>query len=239
MLQGDDQASASQAQNDQVNDSTQGTPVDQQTPEEVAFNSLSGNAQERFRRIIREKNEYAQRLANLEKMGGQSVPPAPNSSFTSPDERQALETLASKGIATDEKVDRKLDERLNLLRWEMEQTRLEGKYPGKKDGEPAYVREEVEEFIRAHPKYAGYSPEDVFRDYMFRDEFLNLELQRRGSRTGQTQTLRPTSRMVTQEQGLTPEYIAKRTDIKEYPDAVQWQEEHREEIDKVLSQMQA
>lgn len=240
MLQGSDQAPASPAQNDgQPIDDGTGQPASQQTAEEVDFNKLSGSARDRFRTMAKAKRDLEERLTNLERMGGQQyVPPAPGSQFQNPDVQDAVRKLSDVGMATKDDVQRTMDERLNVLRWEQEQMRLESKYGGV-NGEPQYVREEVEDFIKSHPQYGGYAPEDVFKMKMFPDEFMNLELSKRGTKTGKSQTLKPTSRMVSQDQGLTPEYIADRTDIKKYPDALEWQEEHRQEIDKVLSQMQA
>lgn len=241
MLQGDDQSQGNPAQNGQVDDPNQVQPIGQQTPEEIEFNSLTGSTQDRVRKLARDKRELSQRLENLERMAAtQYVPPAPNSNFTTPDEEAAIRQLSAKGLATKQEVEKSLDDRLNILRWETRQQNLESRYTGA-NGEPQYVREEVEDFIRSHPQYSGYDPEDVFKDKMFRGEFLNLELQKRssGPKTGRSQTLRPTSRQATAEQGLTPEFIAERTDLKKYPDALEWQEEHRQQIDAVLSQMQS
>ncbi len=52
MLQGDDTAPASPAQ-------TEGQPIEQQSDEEVEFNSLSGSAQERVRELVRRAREAA------------------------------------------------------------------------------------------------------------------------------------------------------------------------------------
>lgn len=237
MLQGSDQAPASLAQNggQPIDDGT-GQPASQQTAEEVEFNKLSGSTRDRFKQAYTKLKEKDRELELLRQQQQAYVPPAPGSGFQTPEQQNAIRILADQGIATDEKVDRKLDERLNMLRWEQRQNSLESKYTGVND-EPQYVREEVEDFIRSHPQYGGYDPEDVFKTKMFPDEFMNLEIARRGTKTGRSQTLKPTSRMVDQQQGLTPEYIAERTDINKYPDAPQWQEEHRQEIDKVLSHM--
>lgn len=235
MLQGQDQAQASQAQKEgQGDDSTQGQPIEQQTPEEIEFNNLSGSAQERIKKLVQDKRDLSQRLTNLERQGG-FVPPAPGSTYRTPEVEDAVRKLSDVGLATKDEVTKTVDERLNVLRWEQEQARLEGKYDGSNG--PQYVREEVEDFIQSHPQYRGYAAEDVFRDKMFRDDFIDLELSKRGSKTGRSSTLKPTSRAASTEPSLTPEYIADRTDLKKYPDALEWQEEHRHEIDKVLSQM--
>lgn len=229
MLQGDDQAPASQADNDdQGADDNQS----QATPEEVEFNSLSGSTRDRIAKLARDKRELSERLQALQQNPFSNVPPAPGSPFKDPQEEAAIRTLADKGIATDEKVNKVVDGKFNEIRWELEQNRLESKYSGKA-GEPQYVREEVEAFIQTHPQYRTYAPEDVYKFKMFPDEFMNVELQKRGTKTGKTGTLRPTKAAVAQE-GLTPEYIEQRL---QQPDGRQWYDEHLTEINAALSKM--
>lgn len=229
MLQGDDQASDSQAgTDDQGSDDNQ----NQTDPEAVEFNSLNGSTQDRIRKLARDKKELAEKLQSFQQNPFAAVPPAPNSGFRDPQEEAAIQTLADKGIATDEKVNKIVDSKYNEIRWELEQNKLESKYTGAQ-GEPQYVREEVEAFIQTHPQYRGYAAEDVFRHKMFSDEFLNVELQKRGTKTGRTQTLRPTKAAVAQE-GMTPEYIEQRL---QQPDGRQWYDEHLTEINAALSKM--
>lgn len=229
MLQGDDQTPASQAQtNDQGDDGSQ----NQTTPEEEEFNSLSGSTQDRIRKLARDKRELAEKLQSFQQNNTGLIPPAPGSSFRDPQEMAAIQTLADKGIATDEKVNKVVDAKYNEIRWELEQNRLESKYTGAQD-EPQYVREEVEAFIQTHPQYRAYAPEDVFKYKMFSDEFMNVEVQKRGTKTGRTQTLRPTKAAVAQE-GMTPEYIENRL---QQPDGRQWYDEHLTEINATLSKM--
>lgn len=227
MLQGDDQNPASPAQNQDQGDDLQ--QQDQQSPEEVEFNSLTGSTQERIRKLAKDKREL---LTQLEQQKNAYIPPAPSSNFQDPQEQAAIQTLAAKGIATDAKVDAKLDDRFNAIRWELEQNRLESRYVGKGD-EPQYVREEVESFIQQHPQYRSYAPEDVFRYKMFPDEFMNVELTKRGVKSKQTSTMRPTKQAVAQE-GMTPEYIESRL---QQPDGRQWYDDHLDEINAVLSKM--
>jgi hypothetical protein len=172
------------------------------------------------------------RLENLERQS--YVPPAPGSDFVDPQEQAALQALSAKGVATDAKVQKVVDDKFNLLRWEMRQQALSSRYTGQ-NGEPKYDREEVEDYIRAHPKYQGYDAEDVFRDHMFRDEFLGLELAKKGQtvNTGRSQTLRPT-RTQQREEAMTPESIEARL---QQPDGRQWYDEHLDEINAVLAKM--
>lgn len=228
MLQGTDQPVDSPAQTDgQEGDTTQ--PVEQQSPEEVEFNSLTGSTKDRIRQLAREKRELQQRLEQQQQT---YVPPAPNSNFRDPQEEAAIRTLADKGIALKDDVRRTVDESVNAMRWEFENGRLESKWHGQ-EGTPSYVREEVESFIQSHPQYRAVPPEVVFKSFMFPDEFLDYEIKRRGTKTTQSTTYRPTKQAVAQE-GMTPEYIEQRL---QQPDGRQWYDEHLDEINAVLSKM--
>lgn len=226
MLQGDDQPVDSPAQTDGQEDTTK---VEQQSSEEVEFNSLTGSTKERIRQLAREKRELQQRL---EQQQNTYVPPAPGSNFKDPQEEAAIRTLADKGIALTSDVRKTVDESVNAMRWEFENGRLEGKWHGQ-EGTPSYVREEVESFIQSHPQYRTVPPEVVFKQFMFQDEFLDYEIKKRGNKTGQSTTFRPTKQAVAQE-GMTPEYIENRL---QQPDGRQWYDEHLDEINAVLKNM--
>lgn len=172
-----------------------------QSEEEVEFSKLSGSSQERFREMFRRARSAEERASILEQ-GRTYVPPAPNT--LQPDQKQALETLSQFGVATDEKVDQKLAENFNVLRWELENQRLESKYSGQ-NGEPKYERDVVEDYIRSHPQFGRYAPEDVFLYKMYPDEFRSIE-QNQGSKVGKTSTLRPT-KMVETTSAITPENV--------------------------------
>ena len=224
-LQGaDDQTPAPQA-NPGGQDDNQVLPLENQTPEEVEFNNLSGNAQERVRELVRRAKEAEERATATNSY----VPPAPIAP-QNVDVQDAVRKLSEVGIATKDDVDRTVETKLNQVRWEQEMSRLSENYSGK-DGEPQFVRDEVEDYIRTHPQFMGYAPEDVFKFKMFPDDFVSGT-----QKIKRTPSLRPT-RQATQENAMTVEYIAERTDVKKYPDAREWQEEHKAEIDKVLSNM--
>lgn len=224
MLQ-DDNPGASSAQDGQQNAPAQVQPTGQQSEEEVEFNRLSGSAQDRFKDVWARAREAEEALAAERAARQTYVPPAPGNNML-PDQKTAIETLSNFGIATDDKVDRKVSQATNQILWNMEQQRLEGKYTGEK-GEPQYVREEVEDYIRKHPQYAGYAAEDVFKYKMFPSEFENM------GTTGtprKSSTLRPTKAQVMDET-LTPEYIEER--LKQ-PDGQQWYQDHLDEINNVV-----
>lgn len=226
MLQGTDQDLDSPAQTDDQGDTTK---VEQQSPEEIEFNNLTGSTKERIRQLARDKRELTQRL---EQQTNTVVPPAPNSNFRDPQEEAAIRTLADKGIALTTDVRKTVDESVNAMRWEFENGRLESKWNGQ-EGTPSYVREEVESFIQSHPQYRTVPPEVVFKSFMFPDEFLDYEIKKRGNKTPSSTTFRPTKQAVAQE-GMTPEYIEQRL---QQPDGRQWYDEHLDEINAVLQKM--
>ncbi len=223
MLQGaEDQSQVSPAEGGQ--DATV-QPLNQ-TPEEVEFNSLSGNTQERIRELIRQKNEA------LQNQQVAYVPPAPTTP-DNPDVQEAVRKLNQVGIATKDDVNKTVEEKLNQIRWDQEMSRLEGSFNGQ-DGTPQFNRVEVEDYIRTHPQFMGYTPEDVFKFKMFPDDFMGA----RQPQTKRSSTLRP-SKPAAPSAGLTVEEIADKTNFAKYgPAALEWQEEHKTEIDKVLGRME-
>jgi hypothetical protein len=246
MLKGaEDQTPATQAQTQGQGTGPEGTKTEgQQSPEEVEFSKLSGNAQERFKKVLGRAATAEQKLREFEtqrQQGTQMVPPAAPTDYQSPEAQAALQQLEKAGVATDRKVDAKLNEKLNAVLWNFEQARLESKYTGV-DGEPKYDRAEVEDYIRNNPQLAGYSAEDIFRYKMFPDEFLELEVTKKtsgGSTTaGGTKTLRPTKAAV-HEETLTPEYINDRLDVKKYgrESVEKFYDDNHEQIEQVLKGM--
>lgn len=224
-VQGADDQSPATPADQGGQDDNQVLRLDNQTPEEVEFNGLSGSAQERVRELVKRAKDAEDKAYNQT-----YVPPAPVVP-ESPDVRDAVRKLSEVGIATNESVNKTVDEKLNLIRWENEMNRLNQTYSGE-EGKPQFVREEVEDYIRTHPQFAYYAPEDVFKFKMFPDEFAGAQAP--ASKGGQT--LKPT-RQPNPQPAMTVEYIAERTDSAKYPDAREWQDEHKKEIDKVLSQM--
>ncbi len=222
MLQGDDTTQGVTSQTDgQQTDSTQATrPVEQQTDEEVEFNKLTGHTQDRFRELLRRAKEAEAKLGTQQTY----VPTAPN--MVTPDQEQAVETLSKFGIATDKKVDEKVSAGLNQIKWELRQANLEQKYVGQ-DGEPKFDREEVEDYMRSHPQYQYYDPEDVFKYKMFPDEFSGQSQQTTKTRTS---SLRPTKAQ-TRQDALTPDFIEER--LKQ-ADGAEWYDAHLDEINAVV-----
>ena len=143
MLQGNDNPSASSAQGSQQGDSTQVNPIEQPTEEEVEFNKLDGKSQDRFKAIWARAREAEAKLEAERQTRVAQQPAAPG---LQPDQKTAIETLHKLGLETADSVDAKLAAVQNQLRWDNEQQKLESKYTGR-NGEPQYVREEVEDYI--------------------------------------------------------------------------------------------
>jgi hypothetical protein len=232
MLKGEDEKtpSVSPAGN-KTHGNEPGEPIEgagQQTPEEVEFNSLKGSAKERFREMFRRAREAEEKAANAPAYQPNYNPaPQPNVQV-----KDAVDKLSAVGIATDEKVDKKISESIGGLRYQFELERLATRYNGE-DGTPKFEKDEYEDYVSRHPEYRGYLPEDVFHDKMYREEFRDFESQRVQRSNQGTKTLRPTKNMAPSE-ALTPESIEAR--LKE-PDGREWYEKHLSEINRVVGKM--
>src|SRR5258708_22475272 len=143
MLQGDDQPSAPAG-----NEGQKAEQQAQQTEEEVEFNKLSGSAQERVKELVKRAREAENKLGDVPAY----VPPVPS---LQPDQEQAIQTLEKFGVATDRKVDQRVAEGINQVRWELRNQNLQSKYSGS-NGEPQYNPDEVLDYIKSHPQYQYY-----------------------------------------------------------------------------------
>lgn len=200
---------------------------DQQTQEEVEFNSLKGSTQDRIKRIIREKNE-ALRIAEEARSSRTSFTPPPPPAYTPPDVETAVSKLDQVGIATKKHVEDVVSQSLGNLRFQMELDRLEGRFDGS-DGKPKFVRDEYFDFTNRHPEYKNYLPEDVY-EKMYKEELSDLGVPQAKK---VSPTLKPT-KVGVGEEPLSPELIEER--LKE-PDGRQWYERNLEKINKVLGKM--
>lgn len=156
-----------------VTENSQTQPV-VTTPEEEAFNSLSGSAQDRFRTIIQERNEARNQLTRQAQQDDQKLqPPAGNQGYAptgEDDVQRAVDTLKQRGMVTRDELDN--------LYWTIQGTRehekLESEYDGS-EGKPKYVREEVEDY--ASRKGMGNNYRAAFRDMYF-DELADARRTR-------------------------------------------------------------
>lgn len=194
------------------------------SPEEESWKNLSGPAQERFRQVTRENNLLRQRL----NLSAQNNPPVPayKPDTTDPGVSDAVRRLSEVGIATDEKVEQVVNQRLGSLVYQMDLDRLASKYDGT-NGLPQFDKDEYEDYIARHPQYRNYAPEDVYAK-IYEPEILDYKLKHleQPTTTTTTPSLRPTKTQV-REEPLSPELIEQR--LKE-PDGPQW---YARNIDKV------
>lgn len=224
MLEGNDNPAGSQQQTSQQPDSR---TIEQQTEEEVAFNNLTGSSRDRFKEMFNRARAAEEKAAQLEQIRPQTQQPQ---NTMLPDQQQALNTLSQFGIATDEKVKKEVASVRDDVLKELRIQNLSAKYSGA-SGEPKFDREEVEDFIRTHPKYTAYDYEDVFKYHMFPDEFTNLAIQRQTSRPKNTAGQRPMrTGVMTQSNVITPDNVEEM--VASHDDA--WFDEHRSEINEAV-----
>lgn len=186
---------------------SQTQPERKPTETEIAFNSLSGAAQERFQALIREKKDLEEKLArraqdDANRFGGTQTP---QNDGTADEVLIAARKLREQGgMATQEDI--------NNLYWTMRNeqvhSRLEDEYDGA-DGKPRYVREEVEDYARRHGM--GNNFKAAYRDMYF-DELVDA--QRQATRKRTTTTEKPTA-TAGREQPLTLESFRKK--LREEP----------------------
>lgn len=203
--------------------------------EEAIWNSLSGPAQDRFKRMARDAKQAREENEMLKARSAYQVPmpPVNTNQMTDPEVASVLDKLAGFGIATDAKVERLVNERINqsvgALAYQYELDKLESKYNGS-DGKPAFSRDEYENFVNAHPQYRNYQLEDVY-EKMFKDE-LRLQTPQTIS-TNRTTSLRPTKTTVREEQ-WTPQAIEDKLQSLPERDRPAWVDKNKSLIDSVL-----
>lgn len=205
-------------------------------PEEVAWNSLKGGTQDRIKQLISERDRERTERARLEQFASyqaqqqtyQPAPQYPNQPL--PEVRDAVQKLADVGIATDAKVDARINERMGSLIYNMEMQRLAGQFNGD-NGAPKFDQAEYEDFVTKNPKYRGYDPVDVYKHHMYPEEIADAA-KNGSTRSGQSSTssLRPTRTVVREEQ-WTPDWIESRM---KQADGLQWYAKNKEKINNFL-----
>ncbi len=221
---------------DPATDNPQGADITG-NPEEVEFNSLKGNTQERIKAILKERDEaraQAQRLNQFISSANNYAPApqysAPTDPYSNPQVRDAVNQLARVGVATDEKVDQKINQSIGNFIYNFELSKLADELDGS-NGMPKFDRSEYEDFINRNPKYQGYDPRDVY-EKMYSQEIEDAKLQKAGVRPQTPNTsLRPNRTQVREEQ-WTPEGINERL---AQPDGKQWYISNKDLINRVMS----
>jgi len=202
-----------------------------QSEEEVEFNKLSGNAQERFRQISRKAREASDEAQQYKNMLKTVPPPPPQGNEPNPDVQQAVRKLHDVGIATQDDVQNTVAAGFQQLRYEAEMQRLSEKYTGE-DNKPKFDRSEYEEYLKDNPTYQNYFPEDTFKKVMFEDEFYGT-----GSAPSvkTSQTLKPTKTSSGQKETMTAEDAEQKLASLPPEDRQKWYADHFDEIQKAVS----
>lgn len=204
--------------------------------EEAIWNNLTGPAQDRFRRMAREVKLAREENEVLKTRPTYQVPVPPSMPYapTDPQVAEAVSKLAGFGIATDQKVEQFVTERINqsvgALAYQYELDKLEQKHNGA-DGRPAFSRDEYENFVNAHPQYRNYLLDDVY-EKMYADE-LSQYKPRTTRVAGQGSSLRPTKTTVREEQ-WTPQAIEDKLQSMPDADRPAWIDKNKSLIDNVL-----
>ena len=232
-------------QSNPIADEQQQAPPAQQSqggelsPEESEWNRLGGGSQDRFRQLIRERNELRNQLtiaASVQRPPvPQQVPVAPaqvNEMGLTPEQELAIENLRKFGVWTkkdQEQFERKQQYQTARLRQETEDeilieteyARLEALHNGS-DGMPAFDRQLIEE----HMKATGvYNPEKAYED-LYRDELFDAWAREKGTKPSKTYSERPHS-VTSQTEPLTLAGLQERL---RQPDGKVWWEKNRERL---------
>lgn len=235
MLQGQDQGtpSASQAGIDDTG-SNPGNPNEDTggQPEEVEFSSLSGGAQDRFRKIYKEREEMRSELERYRKgtfSGNQIVPPPP--SQYDPQVREAISKLEQVGVATRDYVAQQIQDTLAQKTFYDELGKLESEIDGH-DGRPKFTREEYTDYINRYPQYKNYLPIDVYQK-IYSEELDSWKAGHPQVKQPRQQTLRPT-RTASRDSDLTPEEIENKLKTLPEPQRSQWYEKNLSKINEAM-----
>lgn len=207
------------------------------SPEEVAFNNLKGGTQDRIRELIKERDEAqaeARRFETYIMSQNQPTYQAPAFNPQAPEVADAVQKLSNVGIATDEKVEKLVNQRVGNLIYNFELRDLEKAHNGS-DGLPKFDRVEYEDFVKRNPQFQNYTPEDVYSMKMYPEEIMDARVKsHKGTGQSTTSSLRPTPTVV-REDSLTPEFIEKRL---QQPDGRKWYAENKDRINSTLATQQ-
>ena len=220
------------------------------TPEELEWSKLGGGSQERFRQVIRERNEYRKQLEQQPQPPAY-VPPAPvqepvqqqsvvsEDGKLTPEQELAIENLRKFGVLTkkdlaefekrqeeeekrqQEIMSQKAQETQDSLLIENEYSRLENLHNGK-DGMPSFDRVIIEE----HMKATGiYNPEKAYED-LYKDEMYDSWAKSQTKQETRTYSEKPSS-VASKSEPLSLDGLRERL---RQPDGKVWWDKNRERL---------
>lgn len=214
-----------------IDDSSQG--ASSTSPEEVAWNNLKGGTQDRIKSILNERDEYRAQTERLNQFVRTNNPfqQTANMNQSTPEVQNAVQKLSEVGIATDEKVDQKINQRIGNLIYNFELEKLESRYDGA-NGLPKFDRSEYQDFVTRNPKYQNYQPEDVYQK-MYEEEILDAKVKSYKANPGQstTSSLRP-SRTTVREEQWSNEWLDNRM---KQSDGLEWYSKNKDKVNNWLA----
>lgn len=202
--------------------------VSDASAEEVAWSELKGPTQDRIKSILKERDQWKY---EAERRVQSQVPQyqTPSVNPVSPDVQNAVAQLSNVGIATDAKVDEKINQSLGNLIYNFTLKDLETKYDGS-DGLPKFDRTEYQDFVNKNPQYQTYDPKDVY-EKMYSEELLDAKLKARGNPTpSRSNSLKPAKTVIREEQ-WSPDWIESRM---KQPDGMEWYARNKQKVNDYL-----
>lgn len=214
-------------------------PVQPPSPEEeVAFNQLSGKAQDRFSEMFnraRTAEEELEKLKtrsttqaqdDLNRIQPTYTPPVNNNNYapTQPSEqeiRDAINKLTERGIATRDDIKSEVQQAITDIRVQQEHDHLTQKYGASGSKYPEYKPQEVEDYGRRH---RIFNLEAAYRDMYF-DEIADIE-RGQGPKPQPPITQTPNAAITQHEQPLTMETLREKL---QSPSGREWYEKQMAE----------
>lgn len=213
-----------------------------QVPED--WNNLDGKSQERFQALANQKKEYekkakeeTQRREKLEQelkslKETQRVPmPSSTKSNMTPEEEIAYRRMTEIGVANQDYVDKKVDEKVRAIEDRMYFDNLHSKLEDEirsNKGYPAYERSEVEAYMRENQIY---SPKAAYRD-LYHDEIVAIEATKYSK--NKTVKTEGTSSRIGSTSPWTKESLAERL---RQPDGIEFFRKNKDKILKMQNQL--
>lgn len=228
----DDQMQLEEVQPESTTDETSQVPDD--------WNSLDGKSQDRFQSLANKKKE-AEKLAKDESQkrekleielktlkDAQRVPmPSRTKPKMSQEEETAYKRMTEIGVANQEYVDKKVDERVRAIEdriyFDNLHTKLEDEIKSKK-GYPSYDRSEIESYMKAKQIF---DPKAAYRD-LYYDEIVATEATK--NKSNKNVTTEKTASRIGSQSPWTKQAVQDRLN---QPDGKQWFIKNRDKLLKM------
>lgn len=217
--------------------------VEVESPDE--WSSLDGKSQERFQKLANLKREAEKQAeqervarekleARLESLEKNQRIPMPRTNQMTDEEQRAYKRLQELGVANQNYVDRKVNEKLKAIEDRMYFDGLHNDLArdiNSQSGLPKYDREEIEKEMK---RTQNWNPRAVYRD-LYHDEIVAYEAGKLTSKKKKTVQTEGTKSRIGTQQPWTKESLAERL---RQPDGKQFFIKNREKILKMQGQLE-